>query len=532
VFVVGTGRWGDPRAKLLDEQEWAAEAPTVLEALQLPAEPGEHLGGLARELDEAYRGVAARFAANEAATVEDGHVHLGKLAAQGDPASLVELRTLVDAMVPRVDLPDLVLEVHAWTGCLDAYTHLSEATARMDDLAVSVAACLLAGACNLGYTPVVNAAYPALTRARLSYVEQNYVRAETHRAANAYLIDYQAGIELAQVLGGGLVASVDGMRFVVPVATVNAGPNPRYFGRGRGITLLNAVNDQALGIGAVVVPGTIRDSLYILDTLLDIDGGPRPEQVVTDTASYSDQVFGLFRLLGFQFSPRLADLPDQRWWRIDPAADYGPLNSVARHRVNMDLIKANWPDLLRLAGSLMTHKVKASQVTRHPGRRQADHLGPGTGRLWPYRQDPAPAELGRRPRLPTGRRDQAQRRGRTPLPGPQDVLRPEGRGPPTLPGGPGGPAVGSRAGGQHGHAVEHQVHRRRRTPAAGRRLHRQGRGPAPPLTARLRPRQLPRPLLLLPAADGTAPASGPKGGRPRRQLNRHWIMVCYPVPQR
>jgi hypothetical protein len=179
VFVVGTGRWGDPRAKLLDEQEWAAEAPTVLEALQLPAEPGEHLGGLARELDEAYRGVAARFAANEAATVEDGHVHLGKLAAQGDPASLVELRTLVDAMVPRVDLPDLVLEVHAWTGCLDAYTHLSEATARMDDLAVSVAACLLAGACNLGYTPVVNAAYPALTRARLSYVEQNYVRAET-----------------------------------------------------------------------------------------------------------------------------------------------------------------------------------------------------------------------------------------------------------------------------------------------------------------------------------------------------------------
>lgn len=35
VFVLGTGRWGDPRAKLLDEQEWAAAAPTVLEALQL-----------------------------------------------------------------------------------------------------------------------------------------------------------------------------------------------------------------------------------------------------------------------------------------------------------------------------------------------------------------------------------------------------------------------------------------------------------------------------------------------------------------
>lgn len=75
-------------------------------------------------------------------------------------------------------------------------------------------------------------------------------------------------------------------------------------------------------------------------------------------------MFGLFRLLGFRFSPRLAGLPDQRWWRIDPASDDGPLNTVARHRANMGLIKDNWSDMLRLAGSLMAHKVKASEVMR------------------------------------------------------------------------------------------------------------------------------------------------------------------------
>jgi hypothetical protein len=83
-------------------------------------------------------------------------VHVGKLAAQGEPATLVELRSLVDAMMPRVDLPELILEVHAWTGCLDAYTHISEAYARMDDLALSVAACLVAEGCNLGYSPVID----------------------------------------------------------------------------------------------------------------------------------------------------------------------------------------------------------------------------------------------------------------------------------------------------------------------------------------------------------------------------------------
>lgn len=131
---------------------------------------------------------------------------------------------------------------------------------------------------------------------------------------------------------------MDGLRFVVPVRTLNAGPNPKYFGQGRGVTWLNANNDQVAGIGAVVVTGTMRDSMHVLDVVLGRDGGPEPEVIATDTASYSDLVFGLFRLLGYQFSPRIADLPDQRLWRLTcpgtAPADYGPLNAVATHQLS------------------------------------------------------------------------------------------------------------------------------------------------------------------------------------------------------
>ena len=37
------------------------------------------------------------------------------------------------AMLPRIDLPELLLEVHSWTGFLDAFTHGSTST-RMDGL--------------------------------------------------------------------------------------------------------------------------------------------------------------------------------------------------------------------------------------------------------------------------------------------------------------------------------------------------------------------------------------------------------------
>jgi TnpA family transposase len=320
--------------------------------------------------------VAARLPENAALElIRDGErISLERLDAQPEPASLVELRRLVGGRLPRVDISDALLEVHAWTGCFGEYTHISEARARMEDLPISVAAVLVAEACNIGFRPAVKLGVPALTRDRLSHVDQNYIRAETHASANGRLIDFQAGIELARAWGGGLVASIDGLRFVVPVATINAAPNPHYFGMRRGATWLNAVNDQYSGIGAIAVPGTVRDSLYVLDLLLNIDGGPRPEVVVTDEASYTDMVFGVFRILGYQFSPRIADLSDSRFWRVDAAADYGSLNSLARSKVSLNRIHASWPDMLRIAGSLHTGTVRAYDLLRmlsrdgQPGR--------------------------------------------------------------------------------------------------------------------------------------------------------------------
>jgi TnpA family transposase len=306
--------------------------------------------------------------------VEGARLHLERLDAQAEPPSLVALRETVARMLPQVDLPELLLEVHGWTRCLDEFTPLSEGGARLEDLALSVAAVLMADACNIGLRPVSKSSVAALTRDRLSHVDQNYMRPETIRPANHRLIEEQGQIPLAAQWGGGLVASADGLRFVVPVATLNAGPNPRYFGLRRCATWLNAVNDRSAGLGDMVIPGTVRDSMHILDLILNLEGAVRPEVVVTDTASYSDIVFGLFRLLGYQFAPWIADLSDTCFWRIDRSADYGSLNVVARSRIDLSWIERCWPDMLRVAGSLATGAVRAYDVMRklsrdgHPSR--------------------------------------------------------------------------------------------------------------------------------------------------------------------
>jgi TnpA family transposase len=368
VYVVGSERWGDPRAKLLQGQAWEAARPQICRTLERHPDARAELDKLTQLLDAAYRRTATNLPGNAAVKIE---THGGKdtftltgLDKQEEPASLLRLREQVDALLPRADLPEVLLEMHLRTGFADEFTHLSETGTRVHDLPLSVCAVLLAEACNLGLEPLVRKDNPALTRDRLTWVQQNYLRGETLTRANARLVEAQNRIPLAQSWGGGEVASADGLRFVVPVRTVNAGPNSKYFHVGKGITYYNFNSNQFTGIHGIVITGTPHEAPWILEGLLEHQTALRPLEIMTDTASYSDVIFGLFYLLGFQFSPRLADIGETRFWRIDPTADYGSLNGLARHKVNTRLIQDNWDDLLRVAGSLKQGTISASELVR------------------------------------------------------------------------------------------------------------------------------------------------------------------------
>jgi TnpA family transposase len=133
------------------------------------------------------------------------------------------------------------------------------------------------------------------------------------------------------------------------------------------------MNNQFAGIRGIVIPGTLGESPYLLDGLMEHPHELQPQQLITDTAGYSDLMFGRFWMLGFQFSPRLADLGDTRLWRLDPDAHYGALDGVARHTLRRECVIEHWDDFLRVAGSLKMGMVKPSELVRslQRGRRVA-----------------------------------------------------------------------------------------------------------------------------------------------------------------
>jgi len=133
---------------------------------------------------------------------------------------------------------------------------------------------------------------------------------------------------------------------------------------GRGATWYNLLSNQFTGLNGIPLPGTLKDSLFLLALVLDQQAELRPNQILTDTGAYNDVVFGLFRLLGYRFSPRLADIGGTRFWRLDPHADYGELNALARQRIHPERIAEDWDEMLRLAGSLKLGRAPATGIMR------------------------------------------------------------------------------------------------------------------------------------------------------------------------
>lgn len=102
----------------------------------------------------------------------------------------------------------------------------------------------------------------------LWWVSTNYLQEETLKRATVRLVNYQHKQWLASYWGSGMLSSLDGQRFPVSGKIRNAQAIPRYFGYGKGYTLITHTSDQYAQYGSKAIPSTVRDATYVLDEIL------------------------------------------------------------------------------------------------------------------------------------------------------------------------------------------------------------------------------------------------------------------------
>ncbi|MGW2477603.1 Tn3 family transposase [Streptomyces sp. NPDC001665] len=377
IYIRGASRWGGGRDGNFNDAEWAEKRTSVAESMGLPLDPLPHLRTLADHLHASITATASRIPQDNHITFgSDGRVRISKkpqLAHPELPMVSAELKSWME----RIDLPKLLLAVLTWTGATEALTTLSGGKARLPDLEISFAAALVAVGCNVGIDAVAGGS-PALSRRRILYVIEHFLRPECLSAVTERFLDYQAEIDIAKVWRGERVASVIGQRFATPPT---AWPSRPAEDGTPVVTQVSLISDQFMGVADRVVAGPTETCLHVLDVLNDRrsrrDGPSRNntdqnglQRVVAEASPHQEVLFGLLALSGFAYVPTFADINEIELSRMSTAADenYGPLQEATLKRIDADLIERNWDDMLRLAGAVHSGRLRSEDAIRKLAR--------------------------------------------------------------------------------------------------------------------------------------------------------------------
>ena len=268
-------------------------------------------------------------------------------------------------LLPHVKITELLMEVDEWTGFTRHFTHLKTGDTAKDKTLLLTT--ILADGINLGLTKMAESC-PGTTYAKLSWLQAWHIRDETYSTALAELVNAQFRQSFAGNWGDGTTSSSDGQNFRTGSKAESTGHiNPKY-GSSPGRTFYTHISDQYAPFSAKVVNVGVRDSTYVLDGLLYHESDLRIEEHYTDTAGFTDHVFGLMHLLGFRFAPRIRDLGDTKLFIPKSDAAYDALKPmISSDRLNIKQIRAHWDEILRFATSIKQGTVTASLMLRKLG---------------------------------------------------------------------------------------------------------------------------------------------------------------------
>ena len=203
--------------------------------------------------------------------------------------------------------------------------------------------------------------------AKLAWLQAWHIRDETYSAALAELTNAQLQQPFSRWWGDGSTSSSDGQWFRAGGKGEAAGHFNAKYGNDPGVTFYTHISDQYTPFHTKVINAAVRDATHVLDGLLYHESDLRIEEHYTDTAGFTDHVFGLMHLLGFQFAPRIRDLKDKNLYVPGDAKAYPTLDSMIGGNLNVKHIQTHWDEILRLAASIKQGTVTASLMLRKLG---------------------------------------------------------------------------------------------------------------------------------------------------------------------
>jgi TnpA family transposase len=353
IAVEGSRNYRNFDEYLLPAEEWKS----VTGKLAVSACYDDYLQERMQSMNERMKWLSENIQGLDCINSPDGKIHVERLQ-KDTPGEAKQLSEKLYGLLPCVKLADLLLEVAVWTGFDRHFTHASTGGMVQNREKPVVMAALMAMGTNIGLSKMADCT-PGISYHQMSHGAQWRIYDDSIKRAQACLVNYQHRQPLPARWGDGTTSSSDGMRIQVGVSSLEAERNPHY-GLKKGTTIYRFVSDQFSTFYTKVINTNARDAVHVIDGLLYHETELCLDEHYTDTSGYTDQVFALSHLLGFRFAPRIRDIADVKLYALSKTTGYENVTTFLHGKINTNIIRDNYDDVLRLACSIRDGRVSGS----------------------------------------------------------------------------------------------------------------------------------------------------------------------------
>lgn len=313
---------------------------------------------LSKSFSELYR--AARKDQIPGGFIENGSLKIKRLQTNIHEKSNA-LATDLYNRLQEVRITEILLEVDKDIGFTDAFRNLRTGAPCKDQ--IGLLNVLLSEGINLGLSKMAESSnsheYWQLLRIATWHLDST-----AFDKSLSMVIEAQSKLPMSTLWGMGDTASSDGQFF----ASARQGKamnliNAKY-GNTPGLKVYSHVSDQFGPFATQNIPATASEAPYILDGLLMNDVGQKIKEQYTDTGGVNDMVFALTHILGYNFIPRIRDIPSRRLYIFDSTIVHKNLHPLIGGKIREQLIVENWNDIRRLTATMSLGVQKPSQLIK------------------------------------------------------------------------------------------------------------------------------------------------------------------------
>lgn len=198
-----------------------------------------------------------------------------------------------------------------------------------------------------------------------------YFTEENTQEANDKIVAYMDKLEKVKYMRHNINenhTSSDGQKYSMSsnIYSTNAGYSSKYFGANKGVVAYTFIDESHRLFHSQVINVSERESGYVIDGLLHNET-VKSTLHSGDSHSYTEIIFGLIDILGFNFGPRIKNFKDQQLYGFYSPKYYHNLNYklTPRRKINIQKIQDNWEDILRLAITIKERKTTAKRLTSY-----------------------------------------------------------------------------------------------------------------------------------------------------------------------